>query len=125
MLAGNGENLEQLGHEPGAFEFAPIHQVIGRCALAVVSGTLGTLSAALTAGLPVVVVPQLFDQVWHGRRVEALGVGVMATNPAKVSRAVARVLHEPAYRRCAEELARKLSDEDGAGELVDAVSDTI
>lgn len=125
VLAGNADNLAHLRHEPGAFEFAPIHQVADRCALAVVSGALGTLAAALTAGLPVVVVPQLFDQIWHGRRVEALGVGVMATNPIKVSDAVAQVLRDPTYGRQAAELARKLRTEDGATALVNAVCDTI
>lgn len=125
VLAGNADNLAHLEHEPGAFEFAPVHRVVDRCAVAIVSGALGTLAAVLTAGLPVVVVPQLFDQIWHGRRVEALGVGVMATNPTKAPAAVAKVLRDPAYRHRAHELADKLRAEDGAAALVNAVRDTI
>lgn len=125
VLAGNTDNLRHLRDEPGAFEFAPIHLVAPRCAAAVVSGALGTLGAALTAGLPVVVVPQLFDQIWHGRRVEALGVGSMASNAHKVVARVAHVLGDPGVRQRTTALAEKLSAEDGAAALVDAVLDTL
>jgi UDP:flavonoid glycosyltransferase YjiC (YdhE family) len=91
----------------------------------VVSGALGTLSAALSAGVPVVVLPQLFDQLWHGRRVEKLGVGIMVTRPSQVRSAVAQLLSDPDYGRRARELGAKLRTEDGAAVLVDAVEATI
>ncbi|MDQ1396108.1 MAG: sterol 3beta-glucosyltransferase, partial [Acidimicrobiaceae bacterium] len=125
LLVGDAANLTHLAGVPGAFEFAPVSAVVGRCVAAVVSGALGTLAAALTAGVPVVVVPQLFDQIWHGRRVEELGVGIMVTRPDKVASAVARLLREPAYGERAQSLAMKLKSEDGGGALVDAVEATI
>jgi sterol 3beta-glucosyltransferase len=125
LLVGSSADLAQLDHVPGAFEFAPVPAVAGRCSAAVVSGALGTLAASLTAGIPVVVVPQLFDQVWHGRRVEALGVGIMVTNPAKVADAVARLHNDPSYSYRAKELGTRLRTEDGAAALVDAVQTTL
>lgn len=125
MLVGSASNLERLHGVRGTFEFAPVAAVADRCAAAVVSGALGTLAAALTAGLPVVVLPQLFDQVWHGRRVEQLGVGIMVTRPDKVAAAVARLLRDPRYRARARGLADLLRPEDGAGALVAAVEATI
>lgn len=125
LLVGNSANLAQLDDVPGAFEFAPVATVAGRCSAAVVSGALGTLAASLTAGIPVVVVPQLFDQIWHGRRVEALGVGIMVTNPAKVADAVAKLHSDPGYGQRARELAARLQTEDGAAALVDAVTTTL
>lgn len=121
ILASDEANLEHLKHEPGAFAFAPIDEVARRCAAAVVSGALGTLAAVLTAGLPVVVVPQLFDQLWHGRRVEALGVGIMETDPVEVAGAVGNLIGEPSYRTAVRDLGAKLRLEDGATGLVDAV----
>ena len=109
----------------GTFEFAPVADVAARCVAAVVSGAVGTLAAALTAGLPVVVLPQLFDQIWHGRRVEELGVGILVTRPDKVSGAVARLLRDPRYLQRARQLADSLRSEDGAGSLVAAVEATI
>ena len=121
LLVGDEANLAGVRDEPGAFTFAPVGSVAGRCAVAVVSGALGTLAACLTAGLPVVVLPQLFDQLWHGRRVEALGVGIIATNAARVPAAVERVLRDPSFRRRARDLGEKLRSEDGAAAVVDAV----
>jgi sterol 3beta-glucosyltransferase len=125
LLVGSAENLDHVRDVPGAFEFAPVDAVVRRCAAAVVSGALGTLAAALRAGVPVVVVPQLFDQVWHGRRVEELGVGVMVTRPSRVAAAVARVMDDPAYERRARALGVKLAGEDGAAGLVAAVEATL
>jgi len=90
-----------------------------------VSGAVGTLGAALSAGIPVVVLPQLFDQIWHGRRVERLGVGIMVTRPSKVAAAVTTLLADPRYTERARALADKLRTEDGAAALVDAVEATI
>jgi len=125
MLVGSASNLERLDGVPGTFEFAPVAAVADRCAAAVVFGALGTLAAALTAGLPVVVLPQLFDQVWHGHRVEKLGVGIMVNRPDKVADAVTGLLRDPRYRERARELADSLRPEDGAGSLVAAVESTI
>jgi UDP:flavonoid glycosyltransferase YjiC (YdhE family) len=125
LLVGSQANLEHVGHLPGAFEFAPVPAVVGRCAAAVVSGALGTLAAALTAGVPVVVLPQLFDQLWHGLRVEELGVGILVTKPTQVAAAVRRLLDDPAYARRARELGAKLQTEDGAAALVSAALSTL
>lgn len=125
LLVGQRDNLAHLDGVPGAFEFAPVPAVVDRCVAAVVSGALGTLAAALRAGVPVVVLPQLFDQLWHGRRVEELGVGIMVTRPSKVAAAVAKILADPAYTERARALGAKMADEDGAAALVDAVEATL
>lgn len=121
LLVGDAANLSCVRDVPGAFEFAPVSPVVSRCCAAVVSGALGTLAAALTAGVPVVVVRQLFDQIWHGRRVEELGVGIMVTRPSEVAGAVAELLRDPAYDERARVLGKKLRAEDGAAALVEAV----
>jgi len=63
--------------------------------------------------------------MWHGRRVEELGVGKMVTRPSKVPGAVAELLHDPAYGERARALAAKLRADDGAAALVDAVEATV
>jgi len=125
LLVGSSANLAHVHHLPGAFEFAPVPTIAPICAAAVVSGAVGTLGAALSAGIPVVVLPQLFDQIWHGRRVERLGVGIMVTRPSKVAAAVTTLLADPRYTERARALADKLRTEDGAAALVDAVEATI
>lgn len=121
LLVGDPANLAPVAGRDGAHVFAPLSQVLPRCRAAVVSGALGTLAAVLAAGLPVVVVPQLFDQVWHGGQVERLGVGLLARRTRDVAGAVARIEADPAYRRRAREMARAMAEEDGPGGLVAAV----
>ena len=118
-------NLPPLSGRDGVFVFAPLADVVPRCRVAVVSGALGALSTALRFGVPVVIVPQLFDQLWHGRRVEDLGVGVMAHTARGVIKAVARIEADPGYRTRAAALAACMADEDGAAVLADAVESLV
>lgn len=104
----------------GAFPFAPIVPLLPRCRVAVVSGALGGVAAALHAGVPIVVVPQLFDQIWNGRRVQDLGLGFGVRKGKDVGKAVAEILADPSYAKRAAAFAAKLTDEDGAGALADA-----
>ena len=120
LLVADEGNLHALAGRDGVFVFAPISQLLSRCRVAVVSGALGALSAALSAGVPVVVVPQLFDQLWHGGRVEQLGVGLMAHRPAAVVKAVARIEADPRFAERARALAARMAGEDGAAALADA-----
>src|SRR4051794_15715200 len=125
LLVGDPANLAPVAHRDGAFTFAPVHEIVGRCRVAVVSGALGTLAAALAAGVPVVVVPQLFDQVWHGIRVEQLGVGVHVRRPSQVAAAVATIERDPTYAANARALAARMAGEDGGRALADAVESVL
>ena len=120
LLVGDAKNLARLGDRPGACTFAPLPPLLPRCRVAVISGALGGLAAALRAGVPIVVVPQLFDQIWHGRRVEELGVGIHARRPSHVGAAVGRILDDPSYAERAAAFAAEVAGEDGAGVLADA-----
>ena len=121
LLVGHASNLASLGEHSAAVEFAPMAPLLPRCRVAVVSGALGGLAAALTAGIPVVVHPQLFDQVWHGHRVKELGVGLMALRAGKVADAVRTIVDDPGYTERARALAARMRSEDGATALARAV----
>jgi UDP:flavonoid glycosyltransferase YjiC (YdhE family) len=124
-LVADERNMAALAGRDGVFVFAPITQLLSRCRVAVVSGALGALSAALSAGVPVVVVPQLFDQLWHGGRVEQLGVGLMAHKPEAVVKAVARIEADPSFAERARALAARMVGEDGAAALADATESIV
>ncbi|MGQ0434981.1 MAG: glycosyltransferase [Microthrixaceae bacterium] len=121
LLVGDPANLAAVSDRPGAATFAPITALLPRCQVAVVSGALGGVAAALSAGIPVVIHPQLFDQVWHGRRVEELGVGLMARRTSQVADAVRRISDDPAYAERARALAARMAGEDGPGVLAHTV----
>lgn len=120
LLVGDAKNLEPLAGRPGAFTFAPLIPLLPRARVAVVSGALGGVAAAVTAGVPLVVVPQLFDQIWHGRRVEDLGLGCLVRKAKDVAGAVAELVADPSATERSRAFAARLAGEDGAGVLADA-----
>jgi len=125
LLVGHEANQAALQGRNGVFTFAPIADLLPRCRAVVASGSLGTVAASLSAGVPIVVVPQLFDQVWHGNRVQRLGVGRMALRTARVGRAVRTILQDASYAQQAQALAARMAGEDGAGALADAVESVL
>lgn len=121
LLTGTTVELGALADEPGVFRFAPIEEVASRCSAAVISGALGSLAATARAGLPTVVHPQLFDQVWNAGQAERLGIGVHARSTNQVAGAVRRVLDDSDIRHRARALAQGMDGEDGATACADVV----
>lgn len=58
-------------------EAVPHDWLYPRCSMAIHHGGAGATGASLTAGVPTVVIPFLWDQLFWGRRAHALGVGPM------------------------------------------------
>lgn len=125
LLVGGPENRPPVAGRPGVAEFAPITQVLPRCRAAVVSGALGSVAAAISAGIPMVVHPQLVDQYWHGRRVEDLGIGRLVRRTGHVARAVRELIDDPGYARRAAALATRVRPLDGAATAADIVEDLL
>src|SRR5215471_5852006 len=73
----------------------------------------GTLVAALSRGLPVVLVPITADQPENAKRCAALGLGRMIAptelTPERARDAVLDVLDDPSYRRNAERLCDEIA----------------
>ncbi|MBM7790937.1 glycosyltransferase [Tenggerimyces flavus] len=110
------------GGDPSAFDglpanvrverFVPQASVLPHAAAMVCHGGMGTVLGGLSAGVPMVVVPQFADQPDNAARVEALGAGLQVRNdhlddpvdPAWVAEATRRVLAEPSFRTGAEKL---------------------
>ena len=49
----------------------------------------------LAAGLPSVVIPSIFDQVWHAQRQVVLGTGLYAKRTRHLADAVPRLITDP------------------------------
>lgn len=80
--------------------------------LVVTHAGMGTVSAALHHGVPLVCSPLDRDQPLNAARVEALGAGVTA-GPGDLGAAIERVLGDPSYAEAAGRLARASRDEGG------------
>lgn len=91
------------------FSYVPFSQVLHRAAALVYHGGVGTCAQALRAGIPQLVMPMAHDQLDNLSRVRELGTGD-GLNPRqfkarKVAATLDRLLHDPAVKRRAEEVA--------------------
>lgn len=125
VLHGSTVDVGSLAGRPGVVPFAPITKVLPHCSVAVVSGALGGMAAAMLAGVPIIINPQLFDQVWNGRRIEELGLGFMARRARDVPAAAAKIIGDPGYAERARQFAARIADEDGAATVLAAVDDLL
>lgn len=71
-----GEQVpKHLPTEIRYFDFCPFSVLLPRVAAIVHHGGIGTLSQALAAGVPQLIMPMAFDQPDNAARIQALGVG--------------------------------------------------
>jgi len=75
----------------------------------VVAGGAGTVVGALARGVPLVVLPLVFDQRVNAERAAAVGAAVIAEHPGQVAAAVRRVLADPSVRGAARVLAGQIA----------------
>ena len=88
--------------------FVPHDLLLPHMAAVISHGGLSTITAALTAGVPLVCIPQGRDQPDNAKRVAASGVGrVVAADapPADIATAVRELLADPAALREARRFA--------------------
>lgn len=112
---GVADDLQQAvvdgGH--GAWPFVPLMALLPHAKAVVHSGAHGTNALALAAGLPSVIMPSLFDQVWHGKRQEELGTGVLVRKDAQLAPAMDRLVSDATMAGNAQQLAARMADENG------------
>lgn len=89
--------------------FVPLERLLVGVDLVVLAGGSGTVAAALSQGLPLVVCPMVFDQYPNAERAAATGAAVIATAPADVGTKVREVLADTRYRARATTLAAEIA----------------
>jgi MGT family glycosyltransferase len=130
LTTGRGRDVAAMGLEgpAGNVHVRPwlSHDVLlPRCSAIVTTGGMGTVMAALRAGVPLVVVPTSWDQPGSAQRVVAARVGVRLAprrcSPDRLREAVECVLDDPGYRANAQRAAERLAAAPGprgAAELI-------
>ncbi len=98
--------------------FVPQETVMGEAAVVVCHGGSGTVLGALGAGVPLVILPMLADQLANATMVARAGAGLVLEPPlgaagvaggaASIRSAVLRVLGEPAFRVAAQGIAAEM-----------------
>jgi UDP:flavonoid glycosyltransferase YjiC (YdhE family) len=113
------------------FDYVPLSRVLPRAAALVSHGGIGTISQALAAGIPQLVMPLGFDQFDNAARLERLGVGATLTPRALCGPAVAdqlaRLLNSSTVARACQNAAarlRKDEREDAACREVEELAGT-
>lgn len=93
--------------------------------LVVAAAGAGTVLAAVSVGVPMVLLPQGADQFINAARAAEAGVAIVVDEPGAVGPAVHRLLadrsHFDAARRLGEETANRPSAAAATGELVERV----
>ena len=102
--------------------------ILPHAAAAIVNGGHGTVVRALSAGVPLVVVPGHGDQQENAFRVERAGAGIQirrrSPDAATIARALDRVLTRRSYAENAQAVANEAADIDGPERAADLVEDT-
>jgi MGT family glycosyltransferase len=102
--------------------------VLPHVAAAVCNGGHGTVVRALSAGVPLVVVPGHGDQQENAFRVERAGAGIQVRRrqptPEAVARALRRVLAEPGYAASAKRIGVEAAALDGPERAADLIEET-
>jgi UDP:flavonoid glycosyltransferase YjiC (YdhE family) len=122
LTVGRELDIGVLGGTPANVRiepWVPQQDVLGHASAAVVHGGSGSTLGALSAGLPLVVVPLFADQPENARRVAEVGAGIAveptredpAATTAPLRAAIESVLAESSYRERAGALAGELRAE--------------
>lgn len=114
-LASLAHNVQVQPYTPG---YGWQSDVLERASLVITNGGSGSVLAALSAGVPLIVVPTSWDKPENAQRVVAAGAGVQiapkSCTPDRLRAAVQEVLGEPRYRANAQRLATALARAGGA-----------
>jgi UDP:flavonoid glycosyltransferase YjiC (YdhE family) len=111
------------------FDYVPLSQVLPRAAALVSHGGIGTLSQALAAGIPQLVMPLGWDQFDNAARLERLGVAATLV-PRRfrghaVAHEVARLLTSPAVARSCQAAAARLRNHEWEDASCQAVEELV
>jgi UDP:flavonoid glycosyltransferase YjiC (YdhE family) len=86
-----------------------LRELLPRVSVVVTTGSSDVVLAALSAGLPMVVVPRAWDEPANAQRVRQTGAGIALSprkcTPKRLRRAVQHVLEEPSFAASAGKLA--------------------
>jgi UDP:flavonoid glycosyltransferase YjiC (YdhE family) len=107
------------------FDFAPFRWLLPQTEMLVHHGGVGSMSQAMAAAIPQIIMPMAFDQVDNIYRVEKLGIGKglqreKFTGPALAS-AISSLLDDSQLPKRVQQVAQQLAEEDGLAGACDEI----
>ena len=126
VTVGRDQDPQRFGPQPPNVHierYIPQTQLFPRCDVVVTHGGSGTINAALSAGLPMVIVPISADQPENAHRCAALGVAhvvpLETLSETSARAAVVSVLGDGTCRAAAQRLAQRANERPGVDHAVD------
>jgi UDP:flavonoid glycosyltransferase YjiC (YdhE family) len=108
-------------------EYAPYSALFSQASVVIHQGGVGTTAQCLRAGKPMLIMPYSHDQPDNARRMQRLKVArVIQKNkftPRRVARKLAILLENPIYADRAQQIAMRLSHEDGVKTACDLLEE--
>ena len=128
MSVGANVSPESLGPRPPNFivqSYVPQLEVLARASAFVTHGGMNSVSESLSYGVPVVVIPQMGEQEFVGRRVEDLEAGLYLAKAEvtaeKLRDSVRRLLAEDRFGRQAALVRESFESAGGVARAADAI----
>jgi MGT family glycosyltransferase len=108
-------------------QFVPHHALFPVTDVVVTTGGAGTVTTALLAGVPLVVVPTGWDLPENAQRIAVSGAGLRIAaqdcTPQRLRRAVEQVLGDPRYREAARRMGAALRERGGTEQAAVLIED--
>ena len=89
--------------------FTPIGDLLHDVAVVVATGGAGTVLAALSQAIPMVMFPRGAEKPMNAERIAVAGAGITISTPSAASAAVTAVLTDPSYRAAAHRVADQIN----------------
>lgn len=106
--------------------YAPHHLLLPRASAIIHHGGIGTLAAALRAGIPQVVVPQGLDQPDNAKCLQSLGAGEIAGADAEsIAEKLAMVLDDIKIQNKINEISKVIEKQNAILETMEAIEEFI
>jgi MGT family glycosyltransferase len=131
LISAGGRTLtaDELGPLPPNIElreFASSRAELARASVHVTHGGCNSVHESLVAGVPMVCLPQAFDQIPLSRRIEQLGAGVIAgEDPDAVARALLTLHADAGARVRTAALSARLQRYDGEARVAAAIAECL
>jgi MGT family glycosyltransferase len=102
--------------------FVPAREILARASVHITHGGCSSVHESLLAGVPMVCMPQAYDQFPLARSVELLGAGLIAEEePIEIREAVRLLLHSEKASARARELSEHLAHYDGERRVTEVI----
>ena len=128
MSVGSRTDISHLGTIPSNFivkPFVPQLQLLQRAALFITHSGMNSVSEGLSAGVPLLMIPQAADQLFIAKRVQQLGAGKILhnthLNAQRLRKATEEILAQPVFQQQSANIGASLRQAGGPSLAVDEI----